>query len=81
MFIIKWFLNFFTYFGFNPRKTFKIVFLGLDNSGKTTLLNLLRNSSITQPLPTLHPYSGELNMHGIQFTTFDLGGHTQGIIN
>ena len=77
MFFFNWFGKLFNYFGFY-RRTIKIVFLGLDNAGKTTLLNLLRNSNITQPLPTLHPYSQELRMNGINFTTYDLGGHSQG---
>jgi GTP-binding protein SAR1 len=77
MFIFNWFGKFLVYFGFYKR-SIKIVFLGLDNAGKTTMLNLLKDSKVTHPLPTLHPYSNEIQINGINFITYDLGGHSQG---
>ncbi|AFZ81361.1 ADP-ribosylation factor family member protein [Theileria equi strain WA] len=74
MFIINWIRRTLSSFGWLNKEA-RIVFLGLDNAGKTTLLRMLKDNRVAIHTPTLHPHSEQLTLEKVNVTAFDLGGH------
>lgn len=56
-------------------KSGKLLLLGLDNAGKTTLLQCLKTGNFQQFEPSKSYQRLELTIEGIHFSAFDLGGH------
>ena len=74
MFVVDFFMGILSWLGLF-QKNAKIVFMGLDNAGKTTLLHMLTHDKMTQSPPTFHPGSEEFTVGNCKIKAFDLGGH------
>jgi GTP-binding protein SAR1 len=72
--IKKFFTGILSYLGLWSKKA-NLVFLGLDDAGKTTLLYMLKTGVFSQFKQTDHPNSDEFKFNNVQLHTFDLGGH------
>ena len=57
------------------KKSGNIIFLGLDNAGKTTLLRRLKDDRMVQLNPTVHAHVEQLTLGQINITAIDIGGH------
>lgn len=72
----SWVWDWLSYLGLS-NKTGKLLFLGLDNAGKTTLLGKLATNQVHVHRPTFHPNAEDLTLGGIKLKTIDMGGHQQ----
>jgi len=55
-----------------------LVFYGLDNAGKSTIMQILANDRMVVQQPTLHPSALEIIIGKVRFKAFDLAGHETG---
>ena len=58
-------------------KNASVIFLGLDNAGKTTLTQFMKFGRISVSNPTGQPCSEELKIGNLILRTIDVGGHVQ----
>ena len=63
------------------KKSETLIFIGLDDAGKTSLFNVLKSDIFSALPPTRCPIKEEFKLGKINFIAYDLGGHKQGIIS
>eukprot|EP01098_Paradermamoeba_levis_P008880 TRINITY_DN3667_c0_g1_i1.p1 TRINITY_DN3667_c0_g1~~TRINITY_DN3667_c0_g1_i1.p1 ORF type:complete len:208 (-),score=55.24 TRINITY_DN3667_c0_g1_i1:130-753(-) len=71
--MFSWLWSFFSSWGASHNN--RLVFIGLDNAGKTTLLGLMHEERLRSPAPTVYPGKEEIKIGNEPFQAFDLGGH------
>lgn len=57
------------------KKNAKIIFVGLDDAGKTTLMSVLKYGTVSPFDPTIHPHAQNLEIGNLKVQSVDLGGH------
>jgi len=64
--------------GMTTKKKMRIVVVGLDNSGKTTILNALKPKKASlETVPTVGFSTEEFQKHGVNFCAFDMSGQSR----
>ena len=69
-FLLSKIIEFFT----NSRNNFKIIILGMQNAGKTTILYRLSLGQLVKTTPTIGSNVEELTHNNVKFQAWDLGG-------
>ena len=64
---------------FSDYKNIKIVFLGLPNAGKTTILYLLKIGEVIKSIPTISFNKEEIKDKNVRFEAWDLAGSDNSI--
>lgn len=59
---------------FNPKKKVTIIVVGQDNSGKTTIINNLRDQKNVEVTPTIGYNVEKMTKNNFNFTIFDMSG-------
>ncbi|KAL9656471.1 hypothetical protein ABK040_005235 [Willaertia magna] len=76
MFLIDWLWTVLEWTGILNKIKGKIIFVGLDNAGKTTLLYKLTSNLLTQPVPTQYPNCETIQLNSsCTIRATDVGGH------
>lgn len=72
----SWIKNTYSYItSFFKEDDIKIILLGLDSAGKTSLLYMLKYNKLSINQPTGHPQQEEVVVDDRNIQVFDLGGH------
>lgn len=58
----------------DEEKEFKILILGLDRAGKTTILERIQHKNEGEPVPTIGYNHKEVRMRNVTLDTWDLSG-------
>ena len=62
---------------FFPKRPCRIIMLGLDNAGKTTVLYKLKLGEVVSTIPTIGFNVETVEYKNISFTVWDIGGQTK----
>ena len=54
----------------------KVLFLGLDSSGKSTIISFLQTGHFVEHTPTMGKARTDIEVQGLKISLFDMGGQT-----
>eukprot|EP01001_Neometanema_parovale_P010458 NODE_6692_length_825_cov_53.576923_g6456_i0.p1 GENE.NODE_6692_length_825_cov_53.576923_g6456_i0~~NODE_6692_length_825_cov_53.576923_g6456_i0.p1 ORF type:complete len:239 (+),score=46.27 NODE_6692_length_825_cov_53.576923_g6456_i0:58-717(+) len=74
--MFDWLWSTLTYVGVVKKKS-TVLFLGLDNAGKSTLLQMLKDDKLKLVCTSYQPIWEEVKLHNIDLCVYDFGGHIQ----